>query len=114
MERISWDAFVDETKDRVEELWRSEKAKDKKALVIWIHAEWCGPCRRLEPEVLSFLSEHPEIYWTDIMVPNDDIEKDELKELWDFTTIPSFVIFNDLGCLTMKWDVFKQCALFKD
>lgn len=116
MERLEWDCFPSEAKDGIESRdWSKENIE---TVVVWMHAEWCGPCRRIEPEVHSMVSSVMErtnkVKFYDSMVPKDDFEKEELKELWGFTTIPVFFVMdtNTMKWEAMKWDSFKQCALF--
>lgn len=82
MEPIVWDMFVDETKEKVSATWKEvESTNTKRGLILWFHAEWCKPCCRLEPEVKSLMeSEEGQRWkWMDIRVPQDAIEKEELK-----------------------------------
>jgi thiol-disulfide isomerase/thioredoxin len=77
MERLTWDMFAQETKDTLESRdWESEKVK---YVIVWMHAEWCAPCRRLEPDVVKEVEmmgdTREDVKWFDIMVPKDDIEK---------------------------------------
>ena len=109
MESITWDMFVDETKERIDVLQEC-LSEDYRGIVIWFHADWCGPCERLKPSVKELMdSEEGTCWkWVDIMVPHDPFEKEELKSLWGFKTIPFFVVWDRNENRGMKWESFKQ------
>ena len=112
MEQIEWsDGFANDSKETANQLWNTyvNETKDIKGIVVWIHAQWCGPCRRLEKEVKETMNRNPQWKWCDIMVPEDDFEKEELKEVWGFTTIPHICIRRKESKTweSMKWNAFK-------
>ena len=93
MESIQWDTFANETEDKVEAIHQHLDSSDL-GLIVWFHADWCGPCRRLEADVQSLVASESgrRGKWADIQVPQDDFEKEELKDLWGFKTIPMFYV----------------------
>ena len=120
MERIEWDFFASETKDIVMNKIVEKKEDDtntKRIVVVWFHAEWCNPCKRIEPDVLKLVEEvgssESSLCFYDIMVPKDDIEKNELKDTWGFHTIPTFfcIDVNTEEITERKWEEFKDFAL---
>ena len=85
------DGFISDSKAIME---RRAKSSNMNTVVLWMHAEWCGPCRRIEPKVNELVTNTADkIEWFDIMVPKDDFEKYELKETWGFETIPCFFVW---------------------
>ena len=120
MERLEWDCFVDETKEKIKEVCDTLNGDDDNTVnnvVVWFHAEWCNPCKRIEPEVLELVQRvtntKKTMLFYDVLVPSDDIEKNELKELWGFQTIPTFFIVDvkDETITEKKWGEFKDFAL---
>ena len=112
MQNLQWDMFASETKDRD---WQKICQENNYGhIVVWLHASWCKPCCKIENEVNKLVTTNSSIGWFDIQVPKDNFEKEELKEVWGFETIPVFFVFT-LKSKTwekMNWDSFKQCALF--
>lgn len=111
MEDITWDMFASETKDRD---WNQLCDESGVAYVfVWIHAEWCAPCRRLEPEVTSLRTSCSVGRWMELNVPQDDIEKEDLKTTWGFSTIPVFFVYSRSSetWKQMNWESFKEFAL---
>jgi hypothetical protein len=49
----------------------------------------------------------------DIQVPHDDFDKEELKELWGFQTIPIFFVKSKKGetSTPMKWESLKEFVI---
>lgn len=99
MERLVWDMFPSETRDIIEGQIPSLRQNGVKYVVVWLHAEWCGPCRAIEDDVRNLIenvnqSTPIDWKWFDIMVPRDEFEKQELKEVWGFTTIPIFFVLH--------------------
>jgi thiol-disulfide isomerase/thioredoxin len=72
-------------KEQLEELiWEN----DKKVVVLYFGAEWCGPCKKLKEKLKS--DEAVEIM-PDLIVGHLDIESEEneiLNEMYNISSIP--------------------------
>lgn len=75
---------------------RSEIPQDRK-VVIDFYADWCGPCRRLTPE-LQRLSE---IYSDILFVKVNVDDSDDLAREFSITAMPT-VLFMDSGSIVHK------------
>jgi len=54
-------------------------------------AEWCGPCRAMEPILEELASENPEFTIAQLNVDDNP----ETTQKYDVMSIPTFVIFKD-------------------
>ena len=55
------------------------------------YAEWCGPCKMMEPIIDELKVKHPEV-----KIKRIDIDKDtELAEQYGVSAIPCFVLEKD-------------------
>ena len=115
MESIRWEMFVNETVDTIETI-HSELDPSYQGLIVWFHADWCGPCRRIEADVEQLVSSDSgnRWKWLDIQVPQDDFDKQELKDLWGFKTIPIFCV-REKGSQTefrmLSWESLKEFVI---
>jgi thiol-disulfide isomerase/thioredoxin len=102
--------FASETKERDWNQLCDESGVDY--AFVWIHADWCAPCRQLEPEVKSMCENNSLGRWIEINVPQDEIEKADLKDTWGFTTIPIFFVYDrkEETWKKMDWITFKEFA----
>jgi thiol-disulfide isomerase/thioredoxin len=111
MEQLTWELFPSETRDTIEGQLSAYKENNIQYVIVWFHAEWCGPCRAIEEDVrdlVDYVNQTSRIDWKwyDIMVPKDVIEKTELKEIWGFKSIPTFFV---LEVNTETWNQYKWC-----
>ena len=55
------------------------------------YADWCGPCKKLEPFLQELQSTYPSINITKV---NIDMEK-EITEKYDINVIPTIIILDE-------------------
>jgi thioredoxin 1 len=69
----------------------SEVIKSDKPVVVDFSAAWCGPCKRMKPNVEQFAesSEDVKVVYADV-----DGLQDILPE-YDIVSVPTIVLFND-------------------
>jgi thioredoxin 1 len=65
--------------------------QSSKPVVMEFHAEWCGPCRAMEPTVAALSVEMPEVVFAKIDVD----EAVQLAVKYQVTSIPCFIFFKD-------------------
>ena len=59
--------------------------------VIHFFADWCGPCKSMEPTLAEWSAEHP-----DVLLEHVDIEaQPEVAEQYKVMSIPAFVFLKD-------------------
>ena len=59
--------------------------------VMQFTATWCGPCHRIEPEVLELIKEFPDLN----VVKIDVDEHNDLCNEHQITCMPTFIFFNN-------------------
>ncbi len=62
-------------------------------IVIKYGAEWCGPCKRIMPDIIKLAKEYPDVYFLDVDVDNDDFG--DHPDFNDVKTLPTFKVFID-------------------
>jgi thioredoxin 1 len=69
----------------------SEVIKSDKPVVVDFSAAWCGPCKRMKPNVEQFAESS-----VDVKVVYADVDglQDILPE-YDIVSVPTIVLFND-------------------
>ena len=74
-------------------------------VLVKFGADWCGPCRRMSPELEKFAANN-----TSIKVLEVDIDKEErLAEKFKVGSIPHIVLFQD-GKQIKNWTGFKSAS----
>lgn len=59
--------------------------------VVYLGAEWCGPCKKMSPILDQFTKEHPEVLLTKVDV-DEDLETAMALEV---ISIPTIVVMKD-------------------
>ncbi len=77
------------------EIWQSyAEAKDAhshgKHMVIYIGADWCGPCRQMKPNLEKVLSEHPGAFAACKL--DLDRNQAECTEVGNINAVPTVVL----------------------
>jgi len=72
-------------KQEYEDFIKSPENKDK-LIVIDFHAQWCGPCRKMNPALRKFVDKYPEVIFAKVDV--DDAEP--LAEQEKVDVMPTF------------------------
>ena len=82
-------------------------AQTEKPVLVDFWAEWCGPCKKLAPELEALAAEHPEIIVGKIKV--DDLDNVELAAALGVDAIPALFFFKDgrqmqklVGCMSKE------------
>ena len=85
--------------------FHEEVINSEKPVLLDFWAEWCGPCKKLAPELEALAAEHPEIIVGKINV--DDPGNVELAAALGVDAIPALFLFKDgqqmqklVGCMS--------------
>lgn len=52
-------------------------------------AQWCGPCKRIHPDVMDLVEQYPKVDFKSI----DADKSPDLFELWNVHSLPTFVLW---------------------
>jgi len=68
-----------------------ERAIQKETVVIDFYAPWCGPCKKLTPQLekLSLQKEHATFYKVNV----DNLS--EIAEKWSIKSVPTVILFKN-------------------
>ena len=67
----------------------SKILNDEKPVLVDFHAEWCGPCKMMAPELQKFATNHK-----DIRVLKVDIDKNRATaEQFNIQGVPTLILF---------------------
>lgn len=67
----------------------SQILKDEKPVLVDFHAEWCGPCKMMAPEIKKFADTHKEV-----RVLKVDIDKNRATaEQFNIQGVPTLILF---------------------
>lgn len=68
----------------------SSIVNDEKPVLVDFHAEWCGPCKMMAPELKRFAESHKEI----VRVLKIDIDKNRATaEQFNIQGVPTLILF---------------------
>ncbi|MGI8584233.1 MAG: thioredoxin [Chitinophagaceae bacterium] len=68
----------------------SEILNDEKPVLVDFHAEWCGPCKMMAPELKKFADTHKE----QVRVLKIDIDKNRATaEQFNIQGVPTLILF---------------------
>jgi thioredoxin 1 len=79
-------------KSTLKSAFKEDVLDSKKVVLVDIWADWCGPCRAMEP-ILEQL-EHDVKGWAEIVKVDASAETELVEEL-NVTSLPTFLIFKD-------------------
>ena len=71
----------------------SELYESDKYLILYFTAEWCGPCRRVEPVLKSLNNKYKSIYMLKIDVDNEDTV--DITYSMKISCMPTFIFMKD-------------------
>lgn len=75
--------------------------QSEKAVIVDFWAEWCGPCKRLSPELDKLAAAHSELIIGKIDVTGNDSELINIAVALGVDTIPALFYYKD-GKLSKK------------
>jgi len=74
----------------LQQLVESEKNAHNRLIVLDCYADWCGPCKRIAPEVERI----PSLYEGRVIVLKTNIdESDDIAESFAIQSLPTFLFF---------------------
>lgn len=98
------------------EEFQKKIAVSKKTILVYFHAEWCGPCAKLKPGIAELENETKE-FCEVIKIDTDANPK--IAEFFEINSLPMFVIYKDgkkswenVGLLT-KEQIKAKVELYK-
>lgn len=69
----------------------AEVAHADKLVLIDFYADWCGPCKRMAPEVEAYSNEHPEVKVVKINVD----ESRQIADAFGIRSVPTLMTMKD-------------------
>ncbi len=67
----------------------SKILNDEKPVLVDFHAEWCGPCKMMAPELKRFAESHKEV-----RVLKIDVDKNRpIAEQFNIQGVPTLILF---------------------
>lgn len=67
-------------------------ASEQRLIVLDFYAEWCGPCKRISPEISKLQS----TYFDRIVVQKIDVDQcDDVASHYKITSMPTFVFIKN-------------------
>lgn len=66
-----------------------QAAGDRKLIVVAFSATWCGPCRRMEPELTALAEEFRDVWFVKIDV---DAARGQIQAVESVRSLPSYVL----------------------
>lgn len=81
-----------EAKTQVAQIKEEEYTKlvqSASLVLVDFNAEWCIPCKKMEPVIAGFRKEHPEIKW----VPIDAAVQEDLMKKHNVEGLPVFILY---------------------
>lgn len=76
-------------KVKIEELMQILESSEHKIIIVDFYADWCGPCKRLDPILVNFQENNE-----DILILKIDIdESPSAAEKFEITSIPNLIFF---------------------
>ena len=69
-----------------------EAAPPGKLIVVCFPASWCGPCKRIFPEIVQLAAKNPDVWFVKIDV---DVSRGEIEACSTVKSLPSFALIRD-------------------
>ena len=80
-----------EIKYVTEGTFRQEVEASKTPVLVDFYADWCGPCKMVQPELEALAESH-----NDVLVAKVDVdENNNLAERFSVNSIPCMILFKD-------------------
>jgi len=70
---------------------RLKAALGTRLMVLDLSTTWCGPCKRMKPQILLLAQEHPEI--TFVVINVDKLP--DMADTADITSVPTFKFYRN-------------------
>ncbi len=80
-----------EIKCVTESTFRQEVEASKTPVIVDFYAEWCGPCKMVQPELEALAASHDDVVVAKVNVD----ENNNLAERFSINSIPCMILFKD-------------------
>jgi len=70
---------------------KTEQVKE----LIHFTADWCVPCKKMEPIINQFILDNPEIKYSKINIEKDKADFDFFNKKYNIMSVPTFMGFVD-------------------
>jgi thioredoxin 1 len=70
--------------------FESSVLKMDKPVLVDFYAEWCGPCKKMEPVLAEFAQENPDIQVVQVNVDDNA----DLARSYEITAVPTLLLFH--------------------
>jgi thioredoxin 1 len=90
-----------------------EYVKNKKAVIIDFYADWCPPCRAMEPVMKELATKYKgkvEI----VKVNVDDPENNNLTRIYKIVSIPTYIFINRKGTMADKLIGYQEMEVMEN